>query len=74
MNVLVVMDPLKGESSAQVVTKPGSWEHPSWASDGRHIIAERDGALFIVDTDPNGDPPVQLFLNKGHWMNPAWSR
>ena len=74
VNVLVVMDPLKGESSAQVVTKPGSWEHPSWASDGRHVIAERDGALFIVDTAPDGDAPVQLFYNKGHWMNPAWSR
>ena len=74
VNVLVVMDPLKGESSAQVVTTPGSWEHPSWASDGRHVIAERDGALFIVDTAPDGDAPVQLFYNKGHWMNPAWSR
>ncbi len=73
-NVLVVMDPLKGESTARVVTKPGTWEHPSWAADGRHVIAERDKALFIVDTDPDGDPPVQLFLNKGHWMNPAWSR
>lgn len=73
-NVLVVMDPARGEGSAQVVTKPGSWEHPSWAADGRHVVAERDGALFIVDTDPDGDPPVQLFRNKGFWMNPAWSR
>lgn len=73
-NVLVVMDPMKGEASAKVVTKPGNWEHPSWASDGRHVIAERDGALFIVDTDPNGDPPVQLFRNPGFWMNPAWCR
>jgi len=73
-NVLVVMDPAKGEAGAQVVTKPGSWEHPSWAADCRHVIAERDGALFIVDTDPNGDPPVQLFRNQGFWMNPAWSR
>ncbi len=73
-NVLVVMDPLKGEATARVVTKPGTWEHPSWAADGRHVIAERDKALFIVDTDPDGDPPVQLFRNAGHWMNPAWSR
>ena len=75
-NVLVVMDPLKGESTARVVTKPGSWEHPSWAADGRHVVAERDGALFIVDTAPeeDRDPPVRLFHNAGHWMNPAWSR
>lgn len=75
-NVLVVMDPLKGESTARVVTKPGSWEHPSWAADGRHVVAERDGALFIVDTAPEEerDPPVRLFHNAGHWMNPAWSR
>lgn len=73
-NVLVVVDPAKGESSARVVTKPGTWEHPSWAADGRHLVAERDGAIFIVDTDPEADPPVQLFRNPGHWMNPAWSR
>jgi len=73
-NVLVVMDPKKGEGSARVVTAPGSWEHPSWAVDGRHVVAERDKALFIVDTDPEGDKPVQLFRNAGHWMNPAWCR
>ena len=73
-NVLVVMDPAKGEGSARVVTKPGTWEHPSWAADGRHLVAERDGAIWIVDTDPEGDMPVQLFRNAGHWMNPAWSR
>ena len=73
-NVVVVMDPLKGESSARVVTKPGTWEHPSWSADGRHLVAERDGAIWIVDTDPEGDAPVQLFRNAGHWMNPAWSR
>ena len=73
-SVLVVMDPAKGESSARVVTKNGGWEHPSWAADGRHLVAERGGAIYIVDTDPEADPPVQLFRNAGHWMNPAWSR
>ncbi len=73
-NVLVVMDPLKGESTARVVTAPGNWEHPSWAADGRHVVAECDKGLFIVDTDPDGDKPVRLFRNDGHWMNPAWAR
>ena len=73
-NVVVVMDPAKGEASARVVTKPGTWEHPSWSADGRHLVAECDGAIWIVDTDPEGDAPVQLFRNAGHWMNPAWSR
>ena len=63
-------------TSARVVTKPGTWEHPSWAVDGRHLVAERDGAIFIVDTDPEAkdEPPVKLFNNPGHWMNPSWSR
>ena len=82
--VLVVMDPLKGEGSAREVTLPGGWEHPSWAADGRHVVAENNGVLYLVDTDPEvvasvrkgcaADRPVPLFLNKGHWMNPAWCR
>lgn len=71
---VAVMDPKKGESSARLVTEGGSWEHPSWAADGRHIVASRDNALFIIDTDPEGDKPVRLFLNQGNWMNPAWAR
>ena len=83
-NVLVVMDPLKGEDSACVVTAPGGWEHPSWAVDGRHVVAENNGAIYLIDTDPQvvasalkgcaGDKPQLLFRNQGHWMNPAWCR
>ncbi len=83
-NVLVVMDPAKGEASAREVTAPGGWEHPSWSVDGRHVVAENNGALYLVDTDPEvvtsglkGSPldrPQQLFRNQGHWMNPAWCR
>ncbi|MBO7166336.1 MAG: PD40 domain-containing protein [Kiritimatiellae bacterium] len=73
-SVIMIADPAAGASSAKVVTPAGSWENPSWAADGRHIIASRDRALFIVDTDPDGDKPVQLFFNKGNWMNPSWSR
>ncbi len=61
-------------SSARTVTNPGSWQDPSWAADSRHLVASRDKALFIVDTDPDGDKPVQIFYNKGNWMNPAFSK
>ena len=72
--VLMVADPAAGEGAAISVTKPGSWEHPSWAADGRHIVASRDKAIFIVDTDPDPDEPTQIFRNAGNWMNPAFSR
>ena len=72
--VLVVADVSQGEASAREVTKPGSWEHPSWAVDNRHVVASRDNALFLVDTDPDPNEPSQIFHNKGHWMNPAFSR
>ena len=74
LNYIAVMDPLKGEPSARLVTEGGSWEHPSWAADGRHIVASRDKALFVIDTDPEGDKPMRLFHNQGNWMNPAWAR
>lgn len=69
-----VMDPDKGAASTQFVTTGGTWEHPSWARDNRHIVASRDGALFILDSMPDGDQPVRLFGNVGNWMTPAWSR
>ena len=71
---ICVMDPLKGEGTTRVVSEGGTWEHPSWAADCRHVVASRDQALFIVDTDPDGDRPMRLFLNEGNWMNPAWCR
>lgn len=72
--VLMVADAAAGEGSAREVSKPGSWEHPSWATDGRHVVASRDRALFLVDTDVDADQPVQIFYNQGNWMNPAFSR
>ena len=73
--VVMVADASAGEKSARAVTDPGTWQDPSWAADGRHVIVARDSALFVVDTDPEGDrKPVQIFYNKGRWMNPAASR
>ena len=73
-NYVAVMNPAQGEGSARLVTDGGSWEHPSWAADCRHVVASRDQALFIIDTAPDGDRPTRLFRNGGNWMNPAWSR
>ena len=72
---VMVSAPNGGESTARAVTKPGSWQDPTWAADSRHIVAARDKAIFIVDSDPDGDSnPVQMFHNSGNWMNPAMSK
>ena len=72
---VAVLDPKKGDASARLVTNGGSWEHPSWSKDSRHIVASRDKALFIVDTrekDPSA--PAILFNNGGKWITPSWSK
>ena len=67
--------PNGAESTARAVTNPGAWQDPTWAADSRHIVAARDKAIFLVDSDPEGDvAPVQMFFNSGNWMNPAMSR
>ena len=71
---IAVLNPAEGEAMATTVTPAGTWENPSWAKDGRHLVVARDRALFIVDTAENGDKPVQIFYNKGNWMDPVWSR
>jgi hypothetical protein len=71
----MVSAPNGGESTARAVTKPGTWQDPTWAADSRHIVAARDKAIFLVDSDPDGDAkPVQMFHNAGNWMNPAMSK
>ena len=74
---VAVMDPKAGEGSAKLVTTPGSWEHPVWSRDGRHLVAGRDKALFIVDSvgkDEGGDDPRQMFHAEGNWITPSWIR
>ena len=74
---VAVMDPRKGDSSAKLVTPGGSWEHPVWSRDGRHVIAGRDKALFVVDTvdkADGGDAPRQMFQAPGNWITPSWIR
>ena len=74
---VAVMDPKAGEGSAKLVTSPGSWEHPVWSRDGRHLVAGRDKALFIVDSveaSEGGDEPRQMFRAAGNWITPSWIR
>lgn len=74
---VAVIDAKSGDKDAALVTEPGSWEHPSWSRDGRHLVAGRDSALFIVDTfdkEKGGTDPVQLFRANGVWITPSWKR
>lgn len=72
---IVVHNPSTGES--KIISPEGyDWEDPSWAPDGRHIIAGRSNgrtsSLWVLDTE--GDPPIQLGLPSGDWRSPDWSR
>lgn len=71
---IAVMNPSEGDKSARLVTEPGRWEHPSWAPDRRHVVAECDGILYLIDTDENADKPVRLFSIPGKCITPTWSR
>lgn len=69
-----VISPAQGDKEARLVTEPGRWEHPSWAPDARHLVAERDGVLYLIDTDENGEKPIRLFTIPGKCITPTWSR
>ena len=71
---VAVMNPAEGDASATLVTEPGSWEHPSWSRDMRHLAASRDRALFVVDTLEGGDKPVQIRLANANWISPSWMK
>ena len=71
---IAVMEPATGDASMQAVTKTGGWEHPSWARDGRHVVANSGKSLFIVDTLKDGDKPRAVFNANGDWISPSWAR
>ncbi len=71
---VAVMNPAEGDASAELITEPANWEHPSWSRDGRHVIANRDRALFVIDTLPDGDKPRQIFSANGNWISPSWAK
>ncbi len=77
LSQVAVMDASSGDSSTRLITTPGSWEHPAWSRDGRHVVAGRDKALFVVDTldkEEGGDDPRQMFRAAGNWITPTWIR
>jgi len=72
--VVKVIDPTRGESSSRAVTKDGGWKHPSWARDGRHIVAANGKALFVLDTAEGGDEPKGIPIVNGKWGDPCWNK
>jgi len=75
---VAVMDANAGDANAQLVTAEGGWEHPSWSRNQRHLAANRDKALFIVDAQPlpNGkyEAPKRLFSANGNFISPCWAK
>ena len=71
---VAVMNSAEGDATARLVTEPANWEHPSWSRDMRHVVANRDRALFVIDTLEDGDKPTQVFHANGNWISPTWSR
>ena len=74
LSQIAVLSPADGDSTARLVTEPGAWEHPTWTRDMRHVVAERDGALFLIDTLEGGDKPLKLFSLSGRCITPSMSR
>ena len=71
---IAVMNPAEGDASMQAVTKDGGWQHPSWARDGRHVVAGSGKSLFLVDTLKDGDKPRAVFNANGDWISPSWMK
>ena len=73
-STIAVLDPAEGEAAAKLVTKPGNWEHPSWSRNGRHLVADSDRALWVIDTLEGGDEPRRMFSANGNWIAPTWAK
>ena len=69
-----IIDPMGGESR-QVTPGDADYEDPSWAPDGRHLVAGRAirYASKVVLLDTMGDPPLVLTDYSGDWTSPAWA-
>lgn len=72
---VAVMNPAEGDSTSRVLTGPANWEHPSWSRDARHLAANRDKAVFSIDTLEDGDEPKRMFLSNGaNFTSPCWMK
>ncbi len=77
---IAVMDPAVGERSLRYLTPVNEqYESPSWAPDGRHVLAARKQgktySVWVLDAAEKGAAPYKPFSsNAGQWLSPAWSR
>ena len=71
---VAVMNPAEGDATAEVVTETAGWEHPSWSRDMRHVAANNQGSLYVIDTLKGGDAPRKVFSAKGNWISPSWMK
>ena len=77
---VAVIDPEKGERSLRYLTPQNEiYESPSWAPDGRHVVAARtqgrQHTLWVLDAEEKGEKPYQPFSGGStQWLNPAWSK
>jgi TolB protein len=72
--VIAVIQPSSGQTF-YLPLDGADYEDPSWAPDGRHIVAARtvnhQSALYLLDTV--SDRPVALLQGGGSWYSPACS-
>ena len=70
---VVIVDPQAPHTARTLPLDQADYEDPSWAPDGRHIIASRTiayrSAIYLLDTQE--DPPIALLAGKGDWVSPA---
>jgi len=71
---IAVIQPSSGQTS-YLVSDGADYEDPSWAPDGRHIVAARSvnyqSSIYLLDTV--SDRPVALLQGSGGWYSPACS-
>jgi len=72
--VIAVIQPSSGQTT-YLVSDGANYEDPSWAPDGRHIVAARSvnyqSSIYLLDTV--SDRPVALSQGSGGWYSPACS-
>ncbi len=70
---IAVMDPAVQQEKI-ITPYDAAYEDPSWAPDGRHLVAARgvNYSYGVSLLDSMGDKPVAL-TTSGDWYAPAWS-
>lgn len=71
-----VFDPVSRQTSV-VSPSDASYEDPSWAPDGRHIVCTRSlnyrSSIYILDTASRSPKLRSLIEGNGDWYTPSWS-